>query len=254
MKRLVVPLLAIVAVYAALCAGLYFGQRSLLYFPPAAARTARADVLWLTSDGVRLKLWAVRQQASNAILYFGGNAEDAAWYVDDLSALFPDAALYLVNYRGYGGSGGSPSETALTADAERVFDFVRERHAEVSVIGRSLGSGIAVDLAAKRDVDRLVLVTPYDSVLNVAKKAFALFPVSWLLKDKFDSLAKAGAVRAPTLVLIAGRDRVIPLASTERLLRALPATTARVTIAGATHDSITDSRDYRTALRAFLAP
>ncbi len=247
------PLLVIVGIYATLCVALYLGQRSLLYLPPPAVQAAHADALWLESAGLRIKLWAVREGAANAIVYFGGNAEDAAWYVDDLSVLFPDTAVYLMNYRGYGGSGGSPSEAGLLEDAERAFDFVRERHDRVSVIGRSLGSGVAVHLASTRDVHRLVLVTPYDSVENVAKRTFALFPVSWILKDKFDSFAKAAAVRAPTLVLIAERDRVIPLASTQRLLTALPATTAAVTIAGATHDSITDSPEYRQALGTFLA-
>jgi alpha-beta hydrolase superfamily lysophospholipase len=255
MRRVAVPLLLLLGVYAALCAGLYFGQRRLIYLPPPTATSAPAEPWWIERDGTRIKVWVVRPQATDAIVYFGGNAEDVGQYVEDLSALAPNAALYLVNYRGYGGSGGSPSETALLGDAEAIFDRVRKMHTAVSVIGRSLGSGVAVHLAAVRDVHKLVLITPFDSVETIAARAFAFFPVRWLLKDKFDSFAKAGRVRAPTLVLIAGLDDAIPRASTERLVTALnPPTIERLIIPGATHDSIADTREYADALRRFLGP
>ena len=124
----------------------------------------------------------------------------------------------------------------------------------MAVIGRSLGSGVAVHVASIRDVSKLVLVTPYDSIESLAEAQFAFFPVSWLLRDKFDSLRRAKDVRAPVLVLMADTDTVVPHTNTERLVAAFaPGQAAVETIAGTDHGSITGSRDYLEALRAFLA-
>jgi hypothetical protein len=131
---------------------------------------------------------------------------------------------------------------------------VHARHARVAVIGRSLGSGVAVHLATVRDVSKLALVTPYDSIVRVAQRHFAIVPVSWLLKDTFDSLAKAPRVRAPVLVLVAERDRVIPRAHSERLAGAFPSGQVELRdIAGTNHDSISSSPEYFRALTAFLS-
>src|SRR6185295_12273004 len=138
----------------------------------------------------------------------------------------------------YGGSTGAPSEIALLADAEALFDQVRAGHPRVAVIGRSLGSGIAMHLASVRDVSKLVLVTPYDSLVRVAQRHFALVPVSWLLKDTFDSFSKASKVRAPVLMLLAEHDRVIPRAHSERLATAFAPGQVEVRqLAGTNHDS-----------------
>jgi uncharacterized protein len=130
---------------------------------------------------------------------------------------------------------------------------VRARHARVAVIGRSLGSGVAVHVAAVRDVSKLALVTPYDSVLRVAQRQLPIVPVSWLLKDTFDSLSKAPRVRAPVLVLLAERDQVIPREHSERLVAAFAPGRAEVrTLAGTNHDSISGSPEYARALADFL--
>jgi pimeloyl-ACP methyl ester carboxylesterase len=240
-------------VYAAVCAGLYVGQRSLLYYPTPESQSTGANVLRLETASATLKVWHIAHGSDHAILYFGGNAEDVAWNIEPFAALFPETDVYLVNYRGYGGSSGSPSETALLEDAEAVYDRIRASHAEVSVIGRSLGSGVAVHVAGVRDVRRIVLVTPYDSVMSVAKDQFALFPVALMLEDTFDSYSKAGAVSVPALVLLAEHDGVIPHRHSERLVTALPPAHVRVqTIHGTNHDSIAGSAAYLQALHDFL--
>jgi pimeloyl-ACP methyl ester carboxylesterase len=239
-------------VYAVLCGGLYIGQRSLLYYPTPESHSTAANVLRLETAGATLKVWRIAHGSDHAILYFGGNAEDVAWNIEPFTALFPESDVYLVNYRGYGGSTGSPSEAALLEDAEAVYDRARANHSTVSVIGRSLGSGVAVHVASVRDVRRIVLVTPYDSVMNVAKAQFAIFPVALLLEDKFDSYSKAGALDMPTLLLLAEHDRVIPRRHSERLVTALPSGVRVQTIPGTNHDSIADSAAYRQALHDFL--
>jgi pimeloyl-ACP methyl ester carboxylesterase len=240
-------------VYAVICGTLYAVQRSLLYFPTPESHSVLAEAVRIETSGAVLKVWHIASSGERAILYFGGNAEDVGWNIEAFAAAFPNTDVYLVNYRGYGGSSGAPSEAALLADAETVFDEVRRRHPRVAVIGRSLGSGVAVHLAAGRDVSKLALVTPYDSIARVAQRHYAFVPVAWLLRDTFDSFRKARNVRAPVLVLLAEHDRVIPRAHSERLVTAFAPGQAEVrTLAGTNHDSIASSQDYQAALAAFL--
>src|SRR5882672_3827775 len=214
MRRAVLLIGGIVAtLYCLVCLLLYLGQRSLLYHPMPESRSERANAIRLERDGVSLKIWEVARSSDRALIYFGGNGENVAWSIDDFAKAFPDRSLYLVNYRGYAGSTGQPTEKALLADAEAVFDIVRASHSDVAVIGCSLGSGVAVYLAGVRDVRKLVLVTPYDSIESLARAQFSLIPVSWLLEDTFDSLRRAKNVHAPVLVLMADGDTVVPRAN-----------------------------------------
>ena len=254
MRRAGLVLITIaLVVYAAICGALYVLQRSLMYFPTPESHSSRAEALSIATDGAVLKVWRVAGASARALIYFAGNAEDVATNIAPFAAAFPDTAIYLVNYRSYGGSTGSPSEDALLADAEVVFDRVRAEHDNVAVLGRSLGSGVAVHLAAVRDVSKLALVTPYDSVLRIAQRQLPFVPVSWLLKDRFDSLAKAPRVHAPVLVLLAELDRVIPRDHSERLVAGFAPGQVEVrTIAGTNHDSISDAPEFGRALAAFL--
>jgi len=253
-QRAGVVLIAIaLLVYAGICAALYLAQRSLIYHPTPRSRSDRAEALSIATDGAVLKIWHVPGQGERALLYFGGNAEDVAANIAPFAAAFPSTSLYLANYRGYGGSTGSPAEKAILADAEILFDRVHAEHPRVAVIGRSLGSGVAVHLAGVRNVTKLALITPYDSVLRIAQRQLPFVPVSWLLEDTFDSSAKAPRVRAPVLVLLAELDSVIPREHSERLVASFaPGPVTVRTIAGATHDSISASPEYASALAEFL--
>lgn len=242
------------AVYAGLCAWLYATQRSQIYFRTPASDHPGAEPLWLESEGERIKVWSVLRDGSRALVYFGGNAEDVAGNIDLFASKFPEHSLYLVNYRGYGGSSGQPSETALRADALAVHAHVRALHAEVSVMGRSLGAGVAVYLASERPVSRLVLVTPFDSLASVAQAHMGWLPVQWLLKDRYDSASRVHRIRAPVLVVGAAEDEIIPRARTDALVGEFRPGQARVVvIPGATHNTLDLSPKYLQSVRAFLA-
>ena len=122
-----------------------------------------------------------------------------------------------MHYRSYGGSTGTPSERALVADAQRLFEMVAKDHPRIVVIGRSLGSGIAIQVAAGNRIERLVLVTPYDSIAALAADRFRWFPVRLLLRDRYESWRYASRIGVPTTLVIAGRDEVIPNESSLRL-------------------------------------
>jgi len=244
---------AAAAGYALICALLYLSQDRLLYLPTPAVARPGARALSLERGAATVRLWALHPAAVPALIYFGGNAEDVGAGMADFDAAFPDRAIYLVNYRGYGGSTGRPSEAALTGDAEAVYDFVSAHHGPIAVIGRSLGSGVAVALATRRPVERLMLVTPFDSIAGVAADHFPWLPVRWLLRDRYDSRQRIGRTRAPTLAVVAEHDEVVFRARSDALIAAIPSSLRHtVLIRGATHNDVSLDPDYWRSLRDFL--
>jgi pimeloyl-ACP methyl ester carboxylesterase len=240
------------AVYVGACALLFAFQRSLLYYPQPSAWGRPETTFTLPVDGAELHVSVRPHEGPKALVYFGGNAEDVSRSLPSLADTFPGHALYLLHYRGYGGSTGEPSEAALHADALALFDKVALVHPDVTVVGRSLGSGVAIRLASERPVSRLVLVTPYDSIEALAAQRFPWLPMRWLLRDTYRSIRHAPSIRVPTLLIAAGNDKVIPLESTERLLAAFPPGVASlVVVHGAGHDSLSSKEAYLEALQGF---
>ena len=255
MRTLLTFLVVAAVAYLALVAFVYVTQRGQIYFPTAESQHPQAQALWIDSEGERIKVWAVPRPGSRAILYFGGNAEDVAGNVDLFAEAFPDRSLYLVNYRGYGGSSGRPSEAGLSVDALAVFDHVQRERAEIAVMGRSLGSGVAVQLASMRPVERLVLVTAYDSLVDVAREYFRWLPVGLLLRDRYESAARANEIEAPVLIVIAGEDEIISRARSEALAVAFttPGQVQVEVVPGVGHNTLDGSPAYLDAVRRFLA-
>ena len=240
-------------VYLGFGAYLYAFQRNILYYPSAPLEANHLEKRWIDSEGERLLVWVVNAGRSNGILYFGGNAEAVARNATEFADLFPDYTVYLVNYRGYGGSTGSPSEAALYKDATVVYDLIAKQHDTVSAIGRSLGSGIGVHLATVRNINKLVLITPYDSIAAVAQSKYPVYPIPLLLKDKFDALEKAPRVDADTLILIAEQDQLINPEHAHRLAAALPPERIAVhTFDGVDHYNLSVHVDYDDILSAFF--
>ena len=243
-----------VLIYAGFCLFMYTTQRNAIYYPTPEAHMPEVEDLRLESDGETLKIWRIAHaDGASAIIYFGGNAEDVSGNIADFRFMFPQHNVYLVNYRGYGGSTGAPTELGLYTDALAVFDEIASRYTNIAVIGRSLGSGVAIHLAAQRKLEKLVMVTPFDSIEVLAKESLPIFPISLLLKDKYRSIDLAPGIETPTLVLIAERDGVIPRNSTDRLIAAFDA--ARVVthvLEEATHNTVGGDPEYLSRLQLFL--
>jgi hypothetical protein len=253
-------LLAFVALlYAAVCLILFAMQRSLIYYPQSStgpqssAGESHANTLTLPVHGATLNVSIRAHTGPKALIYFGGNAEDVSLTLPALSAAFPDHALFLLHYRGYGGSTGKPSEEAIHNDAMALFDQVHLKYSDIAVIGRSLGSGVAVRLAAARPLSSLVLVTPFDSIQELAARQFPYIPIRWLLTDKFESWRYAPAIRIPTLLLAAANDQVIPRSSTEKLYGAFsPGVASLKIIPAVDHNTISNSVQYLEEIRGCL--
>jgi len=249
--RKMLAFIAVLAlIYAALCALLFFQQRSLIYQPQPRTVIDGSAMLTLRVDGAEVLVTTLPRPGDKALVYFGGNAEDVSFGLPAIAAAFPDHSIYLMHYRGYGGSSGKPTEAALFSDAVALFDEVHAGHASILVIGRSLGSGVATYLASVRPVARLVLVTPYDSLAAVAAQHYPFFPVRWLMLDKFESWRYAERVTAPTLIVAAQFDEVIPATSTRALLPHFrPGLATFKVIAETSHNSISESTEYFPLLR-----
>ena len=241
-------------VFALLIVGIlvliFLSQRSMIYFPqPRSNRDA--VIMTLPSAAGPILVSTRPSDGPDAVIYFGGNAEDVSLDLPDFSATFPNAAIYLLHYPGYGGSAGHPTEKSIIAAAFALFDAVHPEHPNVTLIGRSLGSGVAVHVAAERAVARLVLVTPYDSLVDVAEAHYPFLPNRWLMIDKYDSWKYAPQVTAPTRIIVAGNDEIIPRSSTERLrTRFVKAAVSYVVVPGADHNTISDNPGYLQLLNS----
>ncbi|WP_409317965.1 alpha/beta hydrolase [Pseudomonas sp. KCJK9016] len=254
MSRILMSLVALLlALYLILCAALFVFQRSLIYFPQSGAVDSAQSRMTLTMPDANIRVSVREHSGARALIYFGGNAEDVSRNLPAFAEAFPDYAIYLLHYRGFGGSGGSPSEEAIARDALALFDQVFARHPQVALIGRSLGSGVAVRLASQRPVTRLILVTPFNSLVELAVEHYPWVPVKWLLKEHFESGRYAAHIRVPTLLLAASDDEVVPRASTERLLHSFPDGVATLEVVkDSAHNSISERPQYLQSMKEML--
>jgi len=238
---------------------IYLLQEHLIFHPQPMAEMTRARLAERAEshfidavDGTRLHAWHLK--GSPLVIYFGGNAEEVSWMLGPAARGAPGTGWLLVDYRGYGSSAGQPSEEALAADAVRWYDYAKGKLGAQRVVlfGRSLGSGVAVHLAAARAVDGVILVTPYDSLTSVARHHYPYLPVSWMLKHPFDSVGRAPAIAVPLLCLVAERDEVIPVVHSKRLYDAWKGPKRWVELRGAGHNSTDDTPEFWQAIREFL--
>jgi pimeloyl-ACP methyl ester carboxylesterase len=233
MKQEVMTLIPwLVAVYAAICAVVYFGNRLFIYFPdPTRIAPAEAGLDYVkeieiaAADGVTLVAWyAPARNDKPTILYFHGNAANAANRAPRIELIQEHGfgVLYL-NNRGYGGSGGRPTEEDNAADAIAAYDHLvglGVPPTRIAAYGESLGSGQAVRLAAARPVAGVVLEAPLTSTVDVARKTYFWLPISLLITDKYDNERNIRSVAAPVLILHGEQDAVIPVEMGLRVYRA----------------------------------
>ena len=216
----------LISIYLLLAALLYVFQRNFLYFPSPKI-THGFETMHISVDDQTLEIIVLNTGERDAILYFGGNGESVVANAPDYTATFPNQTVYLVNYRGYGGSTGTPTEKTIYADAQLVYDRTSSQHEKMSVIGRSLGSGVATQLASTRKIHKMVLITPYDAIQNIAQDQYPMFPIKFLLKDKFDSVSRIRNIDSDTLIVIAEYDSVIPKKYSDRLIAEFESTKPR---------------------------
>ncbi len=242
---------------------LYLLQGKMIFFPQPTVASNRsryaAHEIHVRNGAVTLNGWLFNNGIDAEhplVVYYGGNAEDVSLNFSDLDR-FATRSFLFMNYRGYGGSQGRPSERALLEDAVVVLDRILTDQAidpaHVVLMGRSLGSGVAVHVAAHRRVGGVILVTPFDSLVNVAKAHYPIFPVGLMLKHRFESASLAPDIAVPALFLTASHDQVVPPRLAKKLADAWGGPTTAVEVGGTDHNSIETSPVYWDAVNAFLS-
>jgi fermentation-respiration switch protein FrsA (DUF1100 family) len=208
---------------------LFFKQRDFLFPIPQTVRTApeaaglpeAEEHVLPTADGEKVIVWHVPAKPGHAVvLYFPGNGDFLAGSVSRFRDITSDGTgLVALSYRGYAGSTGQPSEPGLLQDAAAAYGFTSARYSadRIVVWGFSLGTGVAVALAAEQPVGKLILEAPYTSMADVAALHFQMVPVRWLLRDQFHSDQRMARVTAPLLIMQGERDFTIPIRFGERL-------------------------------------
>jgi fermentation-respiration switch protein FrsA (DUF1100 family) len=255
-------LIVILVGYLGVVALLYFVQRALMYFPdaarisPAAAGLPGADAFLLdTPDGEKLVAWHVPPREERpVVLYLHGNGGNLSHRAARFRALTQDGTgLVAIDYRGYGGSSGQPSEAGLAIDAQSAYAFAAARYpvARIAAWGESLGTGVATALAAERPVGRLILEAPFTSAVDLAARRYPFVPVRWLMQDQFRSDLRIAAVTVPILVLHGARDPIVPIEYGERLFGLAPEPKRFVRFADGEHEDL-DQYGALAAVRTFL--
>lgn len=252
-----------IVVYAVAALGMYVFQRKLQYhaenkgLTPQSVGISGASVESLTTaDGEKIILWYAPAKADMpTILYFQGNAGE----MGDRPLRFNyyharGFGVAYVSYRGYGGSSGSPSEAGLMADANAAYDWLMANEVEpgrIALLGESLGSGVAVQLAAMREVGAVALEAPYTSTVEVAAKIYWWLPVRALMKDQFKSIDFIAAVVAPLLIIHGEDDVLIPVEFGRRLFAAANQPKELEVVAGFGHDVLFEETTWAREVEFF---
>jgi fermentation-respiration switch protein FrsA (DUF1100 family) len=255
--------IAAACVYVGVAAVLYVKQRSLMYFPdtvhtaPAEAGLPEAtEVPLTTADGVHITAWFAAPQGDKpVIVFFHGNGGSLRYSVARFRQLIgAGTGLVALEYRGYGGNEGSPSEAGLIADGEAAYAYAAARYPAGQIVlwGQSLGSGVAVAVAADKPVGRIILEAPFTSTAAVAAIRYWYIPVSLLMKDQFHSDRLIQKVTAPLLILHGVKDQVVPYAMGERLFELANKPKHIVRFLDAGHDDL-DANGALNAVARFLA-
>jgi hypothetical protein len=256
-------LVAIAAIVVGLPAAAWFGQEKLIFFPQPPSGTSHLPagterLAVAARDGTRLAGFVVPgdPRPAPALLYFGGNAEEISWSLADRR--WPIAwTVAGVNYRGYGASEGRPGERELKEDGLAAFDALAAcadvDPRRIVVVGRSLGTGVAVHVAASRPVAGAILISPFDSLVAVGRTHYPWLPVAWLLRHRFDSGDLAAKVDAPMLAIVGAADNIIPPARSRALYDAWSGPKTWVEVPGAGHNDLGSTADFWAPIALFLA-
>ena len=248
--------------YFFLCLYLYIFQEKQIFFPPPKSNVFEGipveNRISLEINDINISgIYSGKlNNEKPLIIYFGGNAEDVFYnYLDFKSEL--NAQFVAFNYRGFAGNEGKPTITAILRDMKalltQLINDYSLKPSNIILMGRSLGAGIAVQLSKEEEFSGVILVSPFDSMVNIAKRYFSWFPVSILLKHPLDSLSIAKQSSKPLLILAAEKDQIIPISHSQALFDAWSAKDKQINIINnAGHNDIHSGKNYYVSINQFL--
>jgi len=251
-KTIKILIIIIISIYIISGLFIYDKQRRFLYFPKQNTEHKEKDI-FINNGLCDIHTIVINEGKKDAIIYFGGTAQTLSKITDYVKRQFPDKSIYLMNYPGYGLSTCKPTEKSIYKDSKIVYDYVKKNHNKISVIGKSLGTGVATYLASKRNIEKLVLITPYYSILSIAKERFPMYPVDLILKDKYLSGENIKYFKTKTLIVIAEKDKVVKLDNTKKLINEFPKKQLEILmIKNATHTDLYKSKKYFEKIKEFI--
>ena len=267
MKSPMVSLLFLLAsLYLIVTGFLFIAQSSFIFFPQNISGVQQSflnqfnsNEITIEHNGVLLHGWFIQNEANPQnplIIYYGGNAEEVSQNLHDLEK-FGDYSILFMNYRGYGKSEGRPRQDALFSDALFIFDYITNIYniapSNIFLMGRSLGSAVAVHIGGHRLVKGMILVTPFDNLINVAKTHYPIFPIKLLLMHPFLSDEIAPKVTCPMLALIGAEDQIITNDLSMNLVKKWGGRSDHLIINNTGHNTISFASDYWQAIQSFLS-
>jgi pimeloyl-ACP methyl ester carboxylesterase len=264
-KILVAPVVALIICYFVICAAMWLYQKNMIYVPEVGVRPPSAyglyDVQLLkldTPDGESLEAWSWHGDPKKpVIVFFHGNAGNLA-HRSVTFRMFQDLGIGFIalDYRGFGNSSGRPSETNIYQDAELLVDHVLQDfdvvNNQIILYGESLGSGVATEIATRREYAGVVLQSPYTSIADAAKRQFFWLPVDLLLTERFSNLARIDRINAPLLVIHGIDDSLFPVSMAEALMQKAKTPKTGVYLSNTGHNDL-DVRDIALHLETFIA-
>lgn len=255
-------LITLLAIYAAVLAFFFVMQSGFLFFPQPLVsnipESAVVEEVFVTSGENVLHGWlckAESEQPRKLIIYFGGNAEEVSHMIAEASRL-GDYALLLVNYPGYGKSEGRPGQKSFFEAALAIYDYAVSRvdisPDHVVVMGRSIGTGSAVYLAAERNVRGVVLISPFESIRAVAQSKMPFLPVRLILRHPFPSKKFSRKIGAPMITFYGTHDNIIPPRHSQKLMQYWKGPARGIELPGYGHNNIFESRQMWEEIKNFL--
>ena len=216
------------------------------------------EITLKTADGIQLHGWLVDNsegEDTNLLIYFGGNAEEVSYLIERVKR-YKGWTVVLMNYRGYGLSEGKPGEKELFSDALEIYDYFSEKLdyniSSKVVMGRSLGTGVAVNTALQREVDGTILISPFDRLVNIARTMFPIFPLELIIKHRFESADKAPEINSSVHIITGSEDKLVPPEYSKKLADKWGGGVEMREIEGEDHNSISDTQEYWDIIHNFL--
>ncbi len=252
MKSLILILLSGILLYFGAVIYLYVTQDNKIFnrkwakpYEPTIAK----KITFKTSDGIVLE-GAYIENGKNLplVLYFSGNANNVIEFVDKTASKIKHYNFIGFNYPGYAGSKGKPCEKCILKYALEIFD----KYKPEIIIGRSLGSAVAAYVASKRKIKKLVLITPFDSIVNIAKSRYPFLPVEKLVKYKFNEVKWIKNIKAPVNVLLVKNDNVVPQKNISNLLKNIKNLNKKTVVSGIKHGNIYEYKNFNKILTELL--
>jgi len=248
-------------IYFLICAALYFFQEKFIFFPPQAQENAyhlvKKNEIVFTSIDEKTAGWNINNNAgaNKTVIYFGGNAEDVIYFNEEAKQYKVKQSIAF-NHPGYGKSTGTPSQKSLYKNALDSYDWALKEYnlqpQNIIVVGRSLGSSVATYLAVNRKIAGLILITPFDSIKNIAKKHYKYFPVSILIKHPFPTAYYISQVSVPVLMLAAEKDEIISEDNLKNLMKHVKNNANLIVYKNVSHNTIQNHINYYVEINLFI--